>query len=480
MEQILGFAPDAPWGTPGAVQDCTYMVPYINGLEQAASWVEPAYDALAADSAGSFIAKASSTTQYYAGTATKLYRLNGTAWADVTRAVGGNYSAVRWIFTQFGDQTLACNQGVYTADPIQIVTTGTGAFADISTAIGARTIISATSSGGGFVLAFNTTDATYGTSPDRWRCCAINDATSWTISVATQATTGRLVGGVGAITAAANISGDMVAAFKATSLFVGQYVGPPEVWRWREISGLGVNSAEACCSIDRGVFFVNRTGLYIFDGTSVRSVSDGKCTNWWKENIATSSVFDSIMVAYVPTQRHVRIFHPFPPSTLIDNCLVYNVDTGTFGRDYIAVQDVKSVMAANSTSTPIWVFDTINDKIRVQSGTVYNAATMKTGYFGNDEVVSNLNQFKLRYDLRPKTSVDKPSVVPISYKDSGGSTTILSSVSSSDSPLDSAGIFKTRGSGRWFQGNFTFAAGDIFNRAKVVAVEADLQPRTKR
>jgi hypothetical protein len=185
-------------------------------------------------------------------------------------------------------------------------------------------------------------------------------------------------------------------------------------------------------------------------------------------------------VAYVPTQRHVRIFHPFGVSSAIENCLVYHVDTGTFGRDYIASQTVKSVMTANSSVSPIWIFDAANDKIRVQSSTVYNAATMRCGYFGNDEVVSNLNEFKLRYDLRPKTSGEKAAVSAYSYKDSGGTLTNLSTVYSSDSPLDSAGIFKLRGSGRWFNGNFTFAQGDQYNRAKVVAVEADLQPRSKR
>ena len=50
----------------------------------------------------------------YAGTATKLYKWNGTAWADVSRAVGGAYNVADdalWCFAQFGDVLVAVHPG---------------------------------------------------------------------------------------------------------------------------------------------------------------------------------------------------------------------------------------------------------------------------------------------------------------------------------------------------------------------------------
>jgi hypothetical protein len=54
----------------------------------------------------------------FCGTATKLYKLSGTTWSDVTRVSGGDYATAtddRWIFEQFGDLVVATNG----ADPIQ-------------------------------------------------------------------------------------------------------------------------------------------------------------------------------------------------------------------------------------------------------------------------------------------------------------------------------------------------------------------------
>lgn len=55
---------------------------------------------------------AAGTVTVFAGTATKLYKLSGTTWTDVTRAVGGNYGLGAddfWRFVPFGNLIIATN-----------------------------------------------------------------------------------------------------------------------------------------------------------------------------------------------------------------------------------------------------------------------------------------------------------------------------------------------------------------------------------
>src|SRR5262249_9752032 len=69
--------------------------------------------ALGARCQGPFAARSSAGTVFtFAGTATALYRLNGTSWIDVTRAAGGAYGCPAdafWSFAQYGDYVIAVN-----------------------------------------------------------------------------------------------------------------------------------------------------------------------------------------------------------------------------------------------------------------------------------------------------------------------------------------------------------------------------------
>jgi hypothetical protein len=108
-------------------------------------------DALAAECLGAeTLTKLDATRRVFAGTASKLYELSGTSWSDVS---AGSYTlgaTSRWCFAQFGDTSIAA-----TIDEV-IQSTSSGAFAAISGAPQATVIESVLTSGGGFVLAFNT------------------------------------------------------------------------------------------------------------------------------------------------------------------------------------------------------------------------------------------------------------------------------------------------------------------------------------
>lgn len=484
MEQILGFAPDAPWGTLNALRDCSCMIPYANGLQQAQPWGSVSSDALAAapSYAGGFGETAPSTI--VAAANSKLYRYLGPSWTDISRvaAYGGNHVSI----VQFGAQTLACNGSGN--DVIQSTSSVASVnFSDQATAPKAGILVSATTSGGGFVLAFDTYDAGFGTSPDRWWCCAVNDATSWTVSVATQATSGRLLNGTGGIVAAANLSGDTVVAFKKDTMFVGRYVGPPSVWQWQEIIGYGCLGRNAVCSINGGVFFASKDGLFIYDGSQVTPIGKGAIFEWWRNSVSARnpSYRSSTFCQFDKFRNQVRLW--YGSSLYVDKCLVISLDKFNCGFD--------TPPAANGRlSVPIYNYDTgsadylytIADDFKIyRQATGYaggaSASSITSGYVGNDQVVSDLNGFLLRYELKPKTSVTAASCIPYAYQESGGAETALASTNAMDSPKGASSIFQTRANGRWFSGKFNFAAASgVTEYAKVIGIKAEIVGRGKR
>ena len=216
MQKLLGFLPDAAPVTPGIITSCDNLIPYRNGMKAAPTGQTPAdVPALGAACLGAaVVTKLDDSRRIFGGVTDKIYELVAGVWTD---RAGSAYSATadnRWTFAQFGDATLAANLGDY------IQRSTTGAFATIATAPKARIVFNV----GSFVMALNTIDATYGTSPDRWWCCASFDDTSWTPSLSTLATTGRLVSNPGKITAGGRL-GEYAVAYKDHAIYLGQFVG---------------------------------------------------------------------------------------------------------------------------------------------------------------------------------------------------------------------------------------------------------------
>ena len=229
MDKLLGFAPDADPTIPGVVTGCTNFIPYETGMQGAPTGSTPSgVPALASACLGAaVVTKLDDSRRVFAGAATKLYELSAGAWADRSSAAYTSGSDTRWSFTQFGNATLAANL----ADVIQR-SNGAGSFAAIGYALKAKIIFSV----GAFVMALNTSDATYGVSQDRWWCCASFDDSSWTPSVSTLATTGQLVSAPGQITAGGRL-GEYAIVYKDKAIYVGQFVGAPGVWDFTQVSG---------------------------------------------------------------------------------------------------------------------------------------------------------------------------------------------------------------------------------------------------
>lgn len=424
MTPIAGFSPDSDPTAPGVLTDCTNIIPYPAGFKGAPSPVSVGANALAAECRGAVVAtKLDGSRRVFAGTQTKLYELNGTSWTDRS-AGGGSYtgsSESRWSFCQFGDTTIASNL----ADAMQ--SSSSGAFAAIASAPKAKVVVSASNN---FVLAFNTNDGTYGQLPDGWWCCAQNDQTSWTPSVSTSANRGRLIAVEGAIQAAMTL-GDYVVAYKQRAVFVGIYVGAPVVWQWNLIPGgeCGAVGQEAVCDIGGAHFIVSNDNFWLFDGTRPIPLGNGVNRQWFLDNSSPTYRYRTKAI-YDKQNNLVRVNYPSNTSTgVCDACLVFHVGSKRWGRNDVTIEapvnyispgvtiDGLNGYAATIDTLPNIPFDSqywlsggqlpayFNGSHTLVSMTgASTSSSITTGDLGDDNAVSMLDRFRMRFLRAPTTA----------------------------------------------------------------------------
>lgn len=173
---LKGFAPDADPTTPGVLVDCDAIVPTTQGLAAASSLAATAQTALAGTPTATYATTLlDGTRRLFACTNTNIYEAAAGAWT--TRSRTGAYTgAQRQRFCVFGNVVLATNR----TQAIGSAAAGAG-FVDISGAPKASILVTAS----GFVMALDTSDATYGDRPDGWWCSGLEDQTTWAPAAAT-------------------------------------------------------------------------------------------------------------------------------------------------------------------------------------------------------------------------------------------------------------------------------------------------------
>jgi hypothetical protein len=329
MIPLIGYAPDLNPTTPGVIVDCVGYIPSVKGMKAAPSAVTGSLSAaLAAACIGaSVLRKLDGTTRLFAGTTTALYEGGAAAWTDRTRASGGAYTAgvdTRWRFAQFGNVSLATDK----TDVMQFSTTG--AFANIASGISAAIVETA----GDYIVACNTSEASFGDSPNRW--WVTPDYTNWTPSISNLIATGILTSSPGAITAARRF-GDGVVLYKERSMYLGAFVGPPAIFSVQEVPGnIGAPSQEAVVFIgtqsDPRHIFMGYEDFYLFDGARPQPIGGP----------VRETVFNDLnrSFAYKCSALHdrfnARVYFFYPSNSgsgTIDKCVVYNYRTDKWGRD---------------------------------------------------------------------------------------------------------------------------------------------------
>lgn len=481
MDKILGFLPDADPTLPGVLVDTDRMWPTLQGVMGQKTAVAPAgVGNLAATCTGAVVVtKSDDTRRLFAGTHTKIYELIGTTWTDVSRvAVYTGSGDVRWSFAQFGNATLASNL----TDAMQR-SLSSGAFSDIASAPKAKIIFSV----GSFVMALNTSDVTFGVSPDRWWCCAQSDETNWTPSVATLATSGRLVSSPGQITAGGRL-GDYAVAYKNRAIYVGQFVGAPAVWDWQLVAGgeAGCVGQEAWCDIGGPHFVVGQEEMYIFDGQRPVPVGKGEVNDWFFAN-SEPSIRYKIKCFFDRTTNLIHICYPSLGATVCDKVLSYHTVSKRWAKSDMQCEALLNYVTPGVTIDGMDTFAATIDASTVpfdsnfwiaggRSFARFNSAntlrsmtgpsttcSFTTGDAGDDNIQSLLTMIRLRFE--PGSKPATASVETFTKQELGDALTVGSSASIND------GKFDVLDSGRWHRAVFTFT-GDV----RVSGIGATLIP----
>lgn len=176
MTQIMfgNYQPDVASIDTQGTSYVRNVVPNVNGFGPFHDLVAFS-DALVARCLGFFACLDSSNgTHVFAGTSTKLYKLNATtrAWDDVTRTVGGNYSVTDldcWSFAQFGNNVIACANG----NAPQLYTLGSST--DFAALGGSPPQARGVAVVGDFLVLYGLTS-----NPSRIQWSGLNDITQWT------------------------------------------------------------------------------------------------------------------------------------------------------------------------------------------------------------------------------------------------------------------------------------------------------------
>lgn len=234
------------------------VVPSVNGYGPLGS-ISSFSDALPARPLGLFGAvQKDGTAAVFAGTSTKLYKLNASsrAWDDVTRASGGDYGVEAremWDFTQFGNYVIATSNN-NTPQYFELgISTKFAALAG-SPPTGRRCAIV-----GDFVV-IASLSATGQSNRIQWS--GINDATSWTVgtnqSDYQDFPDGGFVQGVS--------GGEIGIVFQDRAIRRMIYTGPPNIFEFQRISdSKGVMMRYSICKMAGITYFMSNDGLYKID-----------------------------------------------------------------------------------------------------------------------------------------------------------------------------------------------------------------------
>lgn len=421
MIPFIGFAPDLPPETPGVFTDCQNILPGVGEFVSAPSRKDAGLGAISGKAVGFAVVRNNAgSIRSFCGDSAKLYEASS-SWVDKSKS-GGYALGVddRWRFAQYGNTTLAA------AKSETIQANNGGAFSNVSASAPKAAIIETINNQ---VFAFNTTDAGFGDDPSRWWCSALGNATDWVPSVSTQCVSGQLLSIGGAITAGKRL-GDIIVAYKERGMFVGQYVGAPAVWDFRQLIGnLGTPSHEAVVTTGTAHYFVGSDDFYVFDGTRPTPLTS-PVRQWFFANLDAKFAY---RICGSFDRINQRIFWWFPsPSGAggLDKCVVFNIKTGQWGRMDGAIEIASEYLSPGVTydtlgalyptyddlpttvsyDSPFW---NASNSVISAFGTDHTAYTFSgvstdssitTGHYGDNQSFSTLSRVKPRFLSTPPSS----------------------------------------------------------------------------
>lgn len=277
-------------------------------------------DALTEACLGSFWARSSGNTIFnFAGDASRLYRLQSDlTWLDVSRTVGGTYSATRWEFVQFGDRIIAVNK----ADATQRFNMGSST--NFEALAGSPPQAAHIAVVRDQVFLGDIDEG--GSQPSTVAFSGVNNSEAWEPSAVTQAGRQQLLGNGGAIQRI--VGGEVGTIFQQRAIVRATYIQPPLIYRFDEVErGRGTDAPDSVAVLGSVAFFYGTDGfkaLNLYGGENSQPIGANRIDRWFKENSASSE--RPTMRAAVDRENQLVLwaFKNSGSSVTNDRLLIYN------------------------------------------------------------------------------------------------------------------------------------------------------------
>ena len=333
MEQRVTFGewlPDQP-GLVGALQTANNVVAQSVGYGPFPSMVD--YSQAASENLNAvFTGEFGTTSNIFAGGASKLFKFDTTdlSMDDVSKV--GGYTGTRWKFAQFGDVVVAANG----AEKLQGWTLGSStAFADLAAAAPIASFVTVVRD---FVVAANISSY-----PSRVQWSDINDETDWTSGPTSQSDYQDIPdgGNIRGIT-----GGEFGLVLLEQAIVRMSYIGAPLFFQFDTISRtLGCYESGSIAQYGPMTFFLSDDGFYMCDGQSVKPIGAEKVDRWFFDDLDPANV-TKMSSAIDPIRKIVTWC--YPNTRAGKTILIYNwqVQKWTYAdttADYIASAGTASV-----------------------------------------------------------------------------------------------------------------------------------------
>jgi len=294
-----------------------------------------------------FAGRFSSTTNVFAGGATRLFRLDGSDLSMDNVSKTDDYAAVeRWRFIQFGDTVIAANN----INKLQSFTLGSStAFADLAADAPIAKFVTVVRD---FVV---TAHLDGGSNPNKVQWSDINDETDWVAGGASQSDFQIVVDG-GNIT---GITGGETGLILLERAIVRMsYIGSPFFFQFDTISrSLGCTQPNSIAKYGNMTYFLGEEGFYACDGNSVTPIGNEKIDRWFYAN-ANPSALDTMSTSIDPF-RKIVVWN-FLDTFGSRNLLIYNWQVNKWTYGTTDTNYVSSSATAGTTLEGMNLFGTVN------------------------------------------------------------------------------------------------------------------------
>ena len=294
-----------------------------------------------------FAAKFGSTTQLFAGGASKLFKFNPASLnLDDVSKVGG-YAATDWNFVQFGNSVLAANN----SSKIQYWTVGSLAttFADASATAPVAKYLTIVRD---FVVAANLDG---GTNANKVQWSDINDFTDWTAGGASQsdfqimADGGNIIGLTG---------GEFGLVLLEQAIVRMTYIGSPFFFQFDVLTrNFGCMEGGSIVQYGNVTYFLADNGFYSCDGSTIKSIGNEKVDKYFFDNMNISQI-ETISAAVDPVKK--LVVWNYPNTSNGRSLLIYNYQVNKWSQAETTSSTIASVATSGYTLEDLDVFGSLD------------------------------------------------------------------------------------------------------------------------